>query len=336
MAFIVTPSIIALGPGSSAVVQLFCPSAPGPSACTFEVNAPGLVISPPEVVVPGPVNVTISAEQWALGTYLVSFTVANDPNDSGTFLPVAIIPPCGLTPGGRTSAAAIATVRRRTNMVFGEPDDSDICAMLNDGLEQVAKLTEPILATKSLPIINPNTNLLAFPADVDRIRDANFSTGNPALGGTVVYEMVQLEYNEFIQETDSTPAGGIGGIPTIYSLVADQSGVQLIQFYPYASTGYINIHYYKRPIQWYIPQAGQPASYTDMDSGWQEAAILFACQQACENREDLTTGAKYFAELYKAKCEEMLTTVRRRRRKNGTVTVRDVSINESVTPIWMR
>jgi len=334
---IVQPSIIALAPGATVTVRVLCPTALPGALILATSNSPAVqILGGADGLAPGPIAFTLRATPSAIGTALISFTVENDPADSGTFLPVAIIPVIAQVPMGYSAAQAIAMVRRRTNLQFGEPSDADILATLNDGLEQAVKTTEPILATASLPIVNPNTNLIAFPTDVDYLRDVNYSTSNPALGGTIVYEMVRLEYNEFIQETDSSPAGGIGGIPVLYSLIADQYGAQLMQFYPFANSGYINLHYYKRPTLWQLTDTGQPASYTDLDPGWQVAAILYSCSLSCEGREDYQTGAPYYMKLYTAKIEEMGTTVRKRRRSHGVVTVRDVSVNESTTPVWIR
>lgn len=343
--FVVQPNIIALAPGATATVTV---SAPGlaPGAIISAVSNLATVTVHGGGRAPGPIAFRIHASRAAMGTALVSFTspgLVNTPSGAPfPSVPVAIVPMSPNVPQGRSAAQAIATVRRRTNYSFGLPNNEDILAGLNDGLEKVATRIEPVIATASLPIVAPNTNILAWPQDVERVRDVNFSTGNPALGGTVVYEMLQLDFDEFIQETDSTPAGGIGGIPAIFSLIADQAGVMLMQFYPFANEGYVNLHYFKRPILWFIPTNGAPASpsYTDLDSIYQEAAILYGCQIAAESREDDALATK-FNKLFEWEFNienpfNVQYLAKRRVRKRGTNTVRDVSAGESVVPAWMR
>lgn len=340
--FVVTPNIIAIPPEGSATIQVQALGVARGTPIVAVSNYAGVTVTGTGQA-PGPIAFQVHARRSAIGSALISFNTVGAQNGGSTpfpSVPVAIIPMSPNVPLGRSSAQAIQTVKDRTNAQFGEPSDATILRFLNDGLEEVATRLEPIIATASLPIVTPNTNLLAFPQDVERIRDANFSTGNPALGGTVVYEMVQLDYDVFIQETDSTPAGGIGGIPTIYSLIADQGGVQLIQIYPYANTGYINIHYYKRPILWYLQTQGLPPSYTDLDTVFQQAALEWACSMTSESREDDVTAKRYM-DLFNYRFNmdnpfNLQLIAKRRVRKRGSNTVRDVSINESVTPIWMR
>ena len=85
-----------------------------------------------------------------------------------------------------------------------------------------------------------------------------------------------------------------------------------------------------------MPTVAVPNSYTDLDSAYQECAMLYACMQACENREDYTTGAAYFGKLLNAKVEESKQTVKRRARKPGPTYVNDVMTLDTVIPNWMR
>jgi hypothetical protein len=327
-------NVLAVAPGSTATISAADYSATPGLAITAATNNANVATVTGAGVTPGPVTFTVSAPATAFGSALITFTVANTPADSGGGIPVCVIPQNPLVPQGLTSVQAIARVRNRTNLLFGQPADATMLDMLNDGLEQATTLLDPIAVNTSLPITSPNTNVLAFPLDLAHLRDINFSTGNPALGGTVVYEMVQMDYDTFIQFTNSTPTGGIGGIPSFYSLIQDVSGAQLIQFYPYANTGQLNLHYYPRPTLWTLPTV--PAvSYTNLDSAWQILPILYACALACENREDAVGTAEYYWKLHAAKAEEMKLTVRRRARKRGTAIVRDVSDPSSIVPIWM-
>jgi hypothetical protein len=317
------------------------------TSSTFTV---GNSLDVPETLDPFTITTNTPFLSATLGTDGVTVTVTNtatfpisglvsvtDSLLNACYVPVLTYTPITTVQTGRSAAQAVATVRRRTNLNFGEPADLDIVAMLNDGIEAVSADIEPVVAMQSLLVVAPNTNMLALPLDFERVRDANFSTGNPAVGGTVVYELVQLDYDSFIQETDASPAGGIGGIPTIYSLVQDSSGIMLVQFYPFANAGQFNFHYYKRPAI-YVVGPGNVASatsFTDLDSLWQEAVILYACSQACENREDYGTADRFF-KMFEAAMEKNSLKVKRRTRKRGTNTVRDVTANESVIAPWMR
>ncbi|MGB8520845.1 MAG: hypothetical protein WCD38_11850 [Candidatus Tumulicola sp.] len=327
--------MLAVAPGSTTTISAADYSAAPGLAITAASNNANVATVSGGGVTPGPVTFTVSVPATAFGSALITFTVSGVAADSGGGIPVAVIPQNPAVPQGLTSVAAINRVRKRTNLVFGQPPDADVLDMLNDGLEQTAALLDPILVNASLPIVSPNTNVLALPLDVAHPRDINFSTGNPTLGGTVVYEMVQMDYDTFIQFTDSTPTGGIGGIPSFYSLIQDASGAQLIQFYPYANSGQLNIHYYPRPTLWTLPTGGG-VSYTNLDSAWQTLPVLYACALACENREDAAGTAEYYWKLHGAKAEEMKLTVRRRARKRGTAVVRDVSAPTSILPNWMR
>jgi hypothetical protein len=252
-------------------------------------------------------------------------------------LPTFVYVPDTTVQTGRSAAQMAATIRNRTNLVFGEPTDAVLVQMMNDGIEEVARRLEPVQTNVTVAVVNPNMNMFILPQNVERVRDANYSTGSPGAPGTIVYELVQLDYDTFIQETDASPAGGIGGIPTIYSLIQDASGLMVCQFYPYTNTGQFNFHVFKRPLMYTTDVNGNASttSYTDLDALWQGAVILFACSQICENREDYTTADR-FLKMYDKTMEENMLEVKRRVRKRGTNTVRDVGVGESVIPTWMR
>ena len=242
---LVSPTIVALQPGATASVVLtdtLNSPLTVPTLPTGSVNnAPMFSTSVPTTDLVWPISVSVTASVVAAGGGQATFTFTDSTGTVQTaVVTIAVVPIVANVPNGRTSTAAIATVRRRTNLVFGEPSDSDILAMLNDGLEQFTTDAEPILSSTSIPITSPGTNILAFPPDVERPRDANYSTGVISSPGTIVYPMDQRDYDEFVLETDQSPVGGIGGIPTIYTLIQDTSGVQLIQFYVYANSGYVN------------------------------------------------------------------------------------------------
>jgi hypothetical protein len=337
MALIAQPPLLALAPGSSASVVVVDTGVAAGLAFTATTNNAAVATVTGAGPTPGPVAFTVSAPAGAFGACSIALGVTGLPNEAA-WVPVAVVPQNANVPNGRTSVAAIATVRRRTGLKFGQPLDSEILAALNDGLEQVAGHLDPILATASIPIVSPLTNLVAAPLDVQRIRDVAYVTGGVSQPGTIAYEMVEVPFAELVTASGSTPSGGttqVGGIPTIYAAVGDAAGALLLQFYPLASSGALLVHYWKRPTLWTLPTPPL-VSYTDLDSLWQEAVILYACAQVCEGREDITVGAAYFNRLYDAKIEENELLVKRRARKPGAGSVRDVSDGESVYPVWMR
>lgn len=327
-----TPQILAIAPGGSGTISAQTFGVSGSNAITAVSNNTAVATVTGSGNTPGPVTFTVTAGANAVSGCLITFSVAGDTADSGQAVPICIIPQNTNVATGLTATKAIAKVRRRTNLQFGQPPDSDITEMLNDGIRMTAKNFEPIITQTFLPIVSAQQNVLALPFDLERVRDANFATTNPSLSGANVYEMVQLDYDEFIQMTNSSPVGGIGGIPAIYTIIQDSSGVQLIQFYPYANVGgQLNLHYYKRPTLW----TSTGSSTTDLDELWEEAVITYACQQVEENREN-ESGVKMYRTMHKEEIEENKLEAKRRLRKRGTNTVRDVSEGESIFPAWMR
>lgn len=333
MALLLTPQIIAIAAGQSATITASDYVATPGSAITATSNNTAVATVSGSGVTPGPVTFTVTATANAVSGCTITFAITGNAAESGAGIPVCIIPTNAAVATGLTATNAIAKVRRRTNLNFGQPSDADITAMLNDGVRLVAKRLEPIIVLTGLPIVTANTNVLALPYAVERVRDANFSTGNPALAGSIVYPMVQLDYDIFVQYTDQTPAGGIGGIPTMYTLIQDASGVQLVQFYPFANVGgQINLHYYKRPTLW----TSTGSSTTDLDELWEEAVITYGCQQASESREDTQAMAPYFRKLHQEEMEDAKLESKRRIRKQGTNIVNDVSEGSSIWATWAR
>ena len=330
MSIIVSPQTLVLPLGGTASFTAYAPgySSTTPPAIVASTTSSYVVVTGSGTA-PGPVTFSVTDLGIIATGSRIAISLVGQPDVA--FLPVAVYAVDPMVATGRAAPSAIATVRRRTNSVFGQPSDADILAMLNDGIEVVAEYLESVIATAALPILSANTNILAFPQNVERVRDVNFSTGNPSASGTVVYEMAQLDYDEFIQNTNSSPAGGIGGIPTMYSLISDQSGIMTVQFYPFANAGQMNLHYFKRPTLW----TNSPTSYTDLDSSWQECVLLYACSQVMENREDTVT-ADYFWKKYEARVEENKGDLKRRERKQGGGVIRDINEGAGVFPVWMR
>ncbi|GAC1430197.1 MAG: hypothetical protein NVSMB5_24510 [Candidatus Velthaea sp.] len=235
-------------------------------------------------------------------------------------------------PTGYTQAAAVAMCQLRTNYRNGIPINSDVVALLNAAIEQLGLESEPILLNLSVAITVANTNTLVLPADIFRIRNMTYSTGVRGVVGTTEYEMVELPYDTFIASTDMTVAGSLGGIPTTYTIVSDASNVLTIQLYPLVSNGYVNIFYSARPT---LFSSTDGTTLTNIDTAFQEPAILWTCARMCEARQNMNQ-AKAFDEQFREKLERVHGLVKRRARKNGSNIVRDVTSAESIVPAWVR
>lgn len=223
----------------------------------------------------------------------------------------------------------------RTNYTQGIPSTTQIAALLNAAIEQLGLETEPILLNASVAVTLPNSNTFALGNDVWRIRNMSYSTGLRGTVGVTEYEMVQLEFNEFIEYTDLTVASAIGGIPTIYTIIQDASNVMTIQVYPLVSTGYINFFYSARPTLFGITNsAGDQLTTTNIDTSFQEPAILWTCARMCEARQNMNQ-AQWFDKQFKDKLEAVHMLVKRRAKKNGSGIVRDVNEGETVVPFWI-
>ena len=230
----------------------------------------------------------------------------------------------------------------RTNYRFGVPSASDVTTLLNAAIEQLGIETEPLLLNGSVAVTVANTNIITLPADIFRIRSMTYSTGLRGTIGVSEYEMVQLPVDEFIENSDYNVASAVGGIPTVYTIIQDSAaavalgatptgGQMTMQFYPLASSGYINYFYSARPTLW---SAGDGTTTTNVDPAFQEPAILWTCARMCEARQNMNQ-ARVFDEQFKAKLDSVHYLVKRRARKSGSNLVRDVSEGESVTPFWM-
>jgi hypothetical protein len=245
---------------------------------------------------------------------------------------------------GYTYATAIQAVRDITNSNFGQPPDTTIGRHLNSAIELMCSKLDAPLTNYPMQVINPNSNVFTLPTDIWQLRNVTYSNGvatysgnaaNPGISlaqGVTVYEMVELPYDEFIQNTMSTPAGGLGGIPTIYTIIADNNQTMTIQVYPLVSAGYINLYYYQRGMLW---DPNNPSSMTQLDSLFQRAVILRACADTMHTRE-MDDRAATFLQEYKDELADAKIISGKRKRKNQSITVRDVTEGDSIFPIWMR
>lgn len=235
-------------------------------------------------------------------------------------------------PTGYTQAQAVQAVQDETNSNFGQPPVPTIIRFLNRAVEQMCARLDAPLTNVSIPVTVPNSNVFTIPADIWQLRNVSYSNGDPTVEGTTAYEMVLLPYDEFIQNTMSTPAGGLGGIPTIFTFIEDTANVITMQVYPLVSAGFINLYYYQRGMLW---DPNNPNSTSNLDSVFQECVIWRACSSTMNFREMDDRAAKYLSR-YTTELEEAKALSGKRKRKNQSNTVRDVTEGDSIFPIWMR
>lgn len=232
---------------------------------------------------------------------------------------------------GYTTSGALQAVRDETNSNFGQPTDAVILSFLNRAIEQMCARLDAPLTNVSVPVIEPNSNTFQLPVDIWQMRNVSYSSGLPTQPGTTVYEMVELPYDEFLQNTMSTPAGGLGGIPTIYTIIEDINQLMTIQTYPLVSTGYINFFYYQRGMLWDI---NNPNATSNLDSVFQECVLKRAMASTMHAREMDDRAASFLAE-YQNDLAEAKEISGKRKRKNQSITVRDVNSGDSIFPFWM-
>jgi hypothetical protein len=234
-------------------------------------------------------------------------------------------------PGYKTSTL-IAQARAKTNSKFGQPPDADIVGFANEAVEQVVARLDPILTSVPLSVLAPNSTTFVLPADVGRIKNIVYSTGSIFAPGTSTYEVVLLPFDEFVAAQTEIGVGGPGGIPTIAAIVSDTGNVMTLQFYPFVSTGFLNIYYYQRGLAW---DPANPNSTSTLDSIFQWPVMIWTCECVLRARE-MDDKADVYEKKFEPAINEAKTIVAKRRRKaDQSNVVRDVDGGGSIWPDWM-
>jgi hypothetical protein len=266
---------------------------------TSTVTGPGPVFFSVVPVQAGAVTITISD---GTNTVPVAVTVAfvQDPNSVGY-----------------TAAQAITMVRLRTNETSATTlPDTSIQLLLNTALGEVSDTLGPQLKYESLPVL-ASQNLVLLPQDVQDVVSASFSNLPPSAPGTQVYPLEQMEQRSFMDFSGGLPGTGFGP-PIAFMQYMDTNGFQIIQLYPPAFAGYVNLYYRKRPRIY----ADTLTSTTDMDSQAQENMVLWTCARVLESREKYELAKDFMAQFNQSMEEDKETIMRRRAPKTGQV--RDV------------
>jgi hypothetical protein len=132
--------------------------------------------------------------------------------------------------------------------------------------------------------------------------------------------------------TLSDPLNTAGMPPTVATASYPSGGFMVMQLYPPAMAGQVNLYYRGRPALWADTTAN---SFTNLDSMAQEAAILWAMCRVLENRGRGDEAKDIYMPQLAETIEEIKTAMQRRLvPKSGQV--RDVSspMHGSTRPFW--
>lgn len=220
-------------------------------------------------------------------------------------------------------------MRARTNVLSSAIPDATAITFLNEGLEQSVADLGPIMQTAS-PTISAGSSSITLPEDIQDIKDINYSQVAPGTSTQQVYPITILDEDQFMET-----AGYLPGISNGFSFAAfiqtDLNSIQTLQLFPVVSTsGFINIYYSKRPLLW---DPANPNSTTDVDSMFQEIALLWAAKLMSEARER-DNWVKYYDDQY-AKRLEAFKSRRTKRQRSRLGHVRDMDETIITSPFWL-
>lgn len=244
-------------------------------------------------------------------------------------------------PVGYSAARAIAQVQTRTNERVtppatnnNNPDDS-VVGLLNAALEEVGTRLGPVKWFNSVPVVAGSAVTPLLLEDIQEIISISYSTtSDPSNPSAIVYQMRQLDPEAFFDQTGNQPTSG-NGIPTFYYIKSDASNQLVIEVWPPPSAnGFYYVFYKQRPVLWGTSSSAlDQASTTQVDSAWQELAILKACSHVCYANEKIDLKKEFDAD-YKELLEEYRERLMRRARPKGSI-VRDVRNGPfDPRPIW--
>lgn len=226
-------------------------------------------------------------------------------------------------------------VQRRTN----EPSfpGSDIILFANRGLELVVAEVGPVFVNLNPIALGIGVGTVSLPVDMQEVESISFSypPGPLTQQGIIVVPVKPRSQEEFMDFTGGMPTVG-GGAPLEYFITSDAAGIQSIQVYPLPTVaGQLNVYYRQRALGWAL-NPGPPITYSssNVDTSWQELAILWACKCVCE-ATNAFDKVQYFDAEYKSQLELAKFTIARRRRTKQTV-VKEVWLDYSPWPGWTR
>jgi hypothetical protein len=248
-------------------------------------------------------------------------------------------------PTGYTGQTAVAIIRARTGQTSTQPSDTTIVTFLNAGVEQVERMLGAIYATANQAIAK-NANTVPLPADMQSIINLNYSMVLPTAANAVLYPIQLLQEGAFERLVGYLPSQSIGfpsyafvqsdvAVPIAFDPAhpapVSTSGVMTLQLDGMVQTaGFINVYYKQRPAVW---ADATVSSATNIDSSYQELAILWACMNVCENRAMYGRPVEYFLKRFETELQRVKEDQQMRQIPQRAV-VADVSMTPIGSPPW--
>jgi hypothetical protein len=323
MSLYIAPQNIGLTPGSSAQFSVISTGSNLGSAPTFAPAVTGQVTF---AQVSGDTTFqtwTITAEADAFASFPVAVTdsLAGETNT----LTVTIAPNTTTTvPTGYTYSSLVYMVRLRACEPT-LPSTSDIILLANAVLEQVELEVGGIRLVGTYPTVaNQTTQVLT--QDTQDVLSCSWSTGPFTAQGALVYPMDMYDQASFMDLAAGFPAVGFGP-PVAYTLVQDNAGAMLMQLYPAAMIGQLNVYYRARPSLW------TPSANTNLDTSLQEVVVVGTIQAVLEAR-GRSDEAKSIWEPRKLALIEKYVQLNSRRNSPKSGQVRDVT-GRGYPAIWL-
>jgi len=312
-----SPQSIPLTPGSSAQFTLTSPTS-GLATTVFTPAISGQVsfaqLSGDNTVQLW--SVTALADAFATTPVAITNSTAGEVG----FLNVTIAPAVSNVPGGYTSLSLIQMVRGRTNEP-NLPTNANIIMYANDVVEDVQLELGSIRLVGTYPTGSGQT-LQSLTADVQEVISCSWSTGPLTQQGVIVYPMFQYDQGSYMDLAAGFPAVGFGP-PQNYTVYQDTANVQILQMYPAAQVGQLNVYYYGRPTLWTLNNNGGNGIASNLDTAFQSAVILGTIISVLDERGRSDEGERIWTPRYEKAIERLRSaSVRRTAPKSGQV--RDV------------
>jgi hypothetical protein len=211
-------------------------------------------------------------------------------------------------------------VRGRTNEP-NLPTNANIIMYANDVVEDVQLELGSIRLVGTYPTSSGQT-LQSLTADVQEVISCSWSTSALTQQGVIVYPMFQYDQGSFMDLAAGFPAVGFGP-PQNYTVYQDTANVQILQMYPAAQVGQLNVYYYGRPTLWTLNNSGGNGIASNLDTAFQSAVILGTIISVLDERGRSDEGERIWTPRYEKAIERLRSaSVRRTAPKSGQV--RDV------------
>ena len=323
------PQVIALTPGKSSTLVL--------TSTLNDLTLPTFMPSAPNQVTFTQVTSGTAQQAWTVtagvnANATVSVAVKDIASTDTTTIAVSVVPASLTTPQGYQPLDAIALVRLRANEPT-LPTNLNMLILLNESLQEVERSLGQIRLTTAYPL-TAGQNVQALTSDVQDVLSVSYSTGPVSAAGSIVYPLFPMGQSAFMDFAAGTP-GASTGPPTAYFVTQDSSGTIILQLYPNAAQGYLNVYYRARPVLYALDATGLVnVTTTNLDSAMQQAMIVRTIATTLEARGRSGESVKYFA-MYDSKIDDMKASVSKRSQPSFG-SVRDVKFANSNMPPWWK